>query len=85
MSNLIIYDCDIDKYLSEKEIRLSYLKEELWNIMDNIDDYLSGDLNIEHQTECIKTAIQCTDIKHIVKNLNKLFGYNIKVYEETKM
>jgi len=85
MEDLKIYDCDRCKFVTENEIRKDYLREETSDIFNNFEDYIDGNLNIDSQIKCIKSAITCTDIKYIVKKLNELWGYNIKIYKEEKI
>lgn len=73
-----IYDYDDDKYYSEDEIRQAYLKREIEDIINNIDDYYKGFLNLERQCEKIKN-IKFQDINNIIYELNCYWGYNLKI------
>lgn len=77
----LYYDLDEERYLTEREIREFSLKEEINDILNNINKYLDNILSIENQTICIKNCV-CGDIERLVEKLNNCWGYNIVTQEE---
>ena len=79
-SYLVLDDREI---WTEKQCRQYLLEEEQNDIMNNIDEYLNGELgfNIEHQLKCIKTAIK-GDMDDVLDNLRT--SWNVPVLDLTK-
>ena len=70
-----------DKKYTEREIRALYLKEEISDISNNIEEYIDEILDISSECDFIKLAVY-GDIEPIIANLNSAWGYEIECIEE---
>ena len=67
---------DEHKLVSEKELRKMLLFEETNDIINNIDDYMNGDLSLDNQLKCIKDCLD-SSIDNLIETANS--SWNIPV------
>lgn len=84
MENLKFYDNDSNKFITEEEIRrwdfvnnVDDLNKNIWLILDKNNDII----DIKEVCNCIINSLNA-DIKIVVDDLNKCWGYNIDIIEE---
>lgn len=70
------YDESIDKYYTEYELRKMLLVEETNDILNNINDYVEGQIDIKHQSEIINNCVN-NDLYWVINQLNDCWGFNI--------
>ena len=69
---------DATTLITETQLREMVLKEELDDIKNNSLDYVSGELNLEYQLGCIRTAIN-SDIYEVLAMANS--SWNIPIIQ----
>lgn len=81
MENLKFYDNDSNKFITEEEIRKLDFENNLNDLNRNIGLVLDKDIDIKEVCNCIINSLNA-DIKIVVDDLNKCWGYNIDIIEE---
>lgn len=81
MENLKFYDNDSNKFITEEEIRKLDFENNINDLNRNIGLVLDKDIDIKEVCNCIINSLNA-DIKIVVDDLNKCWGYNIDIIEE---
>lgn len=76
MKDLKFYDNDTNKYITEEEIRKLDFENNIDDLNRNIRLILDKDIDIKEVCNCIINSLNA-DIKTVVDDLNKYWGYNI--------
>lgn len=72
------FDCDNDKLISEKELRLLDFEENIGDLNRNKADIFDGIINIESICEGLQNAIN-GNIKEVIQDLNLCWDFNIEI------
>lgn len=81
MEKLKFYDNDNNKYITEEEIRKLDFVNNVDDLNRNVLLILDKDIDIKEVCNCIINSLNA-DIKTVVDDLNKCWGYNIDIYEK---
>ena len=74
---------DTNKIVNERELRIMLMQEETDDIINNIDDYMDGNLDLGNQLHCIDTA-KNGDIEEIIKMLENNWNIPVKRLDQNK-
>ena len=80
MEKLKFYDNDNNKYITEEEIRKLDFVNNVDDLNRNSELILDKDIDIKEVCNCIVNSLNA-DIKTVVDDLNKCWGYNIDIYK----
>ena len=80
MEKLKFYDNDNNKYITEEEIRMLDFGNNVEDLNRNIGLIVDKDIDIKEVCNCIINSLNA-DIKTVVDDLNKCWGYNIDIYK----
>lgn len=69
------------KEVTEKEIRKWDFDVNVQDLINNEADIKEGIINVESVCECIVNSLKA-DIKTVIEDLNKCWGYDIKIYKK---
>ena len=69
------------KEITEEQIREWDFNENVHDLINNQDDIKEGHINVESVCECIVNSLKA-DIKVVIEDLNKCWGYNIETYKK---
>lgn len=72
------FDCDSNKIISEKELRLLDFEENIGDLNRNKEDIFDGIINIDSVCESLQNAIN-GDIKEVIQDLNLCWDFNIEI------
>lgn len=78
--NFEFYDNSINRFYTEKEIRQIDFEENINDLRHNKKDIFEGIINVQSVCQCIVNSLNA-DIKEVVNDLNKCWGYNIEILE----
>ncbi len=80
MEKLKFYDNDNNKYITEEEIRKLDFVNNVDDLNKNVLLIIDKDIDIKAVCNCIINSLNA-DIKTVVDDLNKCWGYNIDIYK----
>lgn len=80
MEKLRFYDNDNNKFITEEEIRKLDFGNNVDDLNRNSGLILDKDIDIKEVCNCIINSLNA-DIKIVVDDLNKCWGYNIDIYK----
>ena len=69
------------KGITEEVIREWDFNENLQDLIRNQEDIKEGHINVESVCECIVNSLKA-DILTVIEDLNKCWGYDIKIYKK---
>lgn len=81
MENLKFYDNDSNKFITEEEIRKLDFENNIDDLNRNIGFISDEDIDIKEVCNCTINSLNA-DIKYVIDDLNKCWGYNIDIIEE---
>lgn len=71
-----------DRTVGEKDLRKMLFKEEIYDLVNNMEDYFEGYLSLGNQFAAIQTALSGS-VAEVVSRLESSWSYPIeKVYDE---
>lgn len=71
-------------WYEEKQLRIDLINREVDDLINNLEDFKNGELDVDYQTNCIRRGVMGA-IEEVVENLNLYWNYELVSEEKYYM